>query len=588
MYQALYRKWRPKTFDDVVGQSHITETLKNQVKTGRLSHAYLFIGTRGTGKTSCAKILAKAANCEHPVNGNPCNECRSCLGIDDGSIMDVVEMDAASNNGVDNIRALRDEAIFSPAVVKKRVYIVDEVHMLSASAFNALLKILEEPPEHLMFILATTELHKVPATVLSRCQRHSFKRLDTDSIIGRLSYVAQQEKLSLSSDAASLIARLSEGGMRDALSLLDQCSGREHIDIDTVYSAIGLAGKQNTVELLRCITRHDSAAALELFQSLWCDGKDPSTLLGELSDLLRDILMAAVAPKGSADLLSGGFSDSVISEFKTALSTASLINRINAIQSTLVNMRVGQAKTLCELCIIELCDPTLTDGIPQLRERLVRLENAVSSGRIAAVPAVAEADTGSGEKISPGVPADEVPFDLPERKSDMEASPRRPAADIPEQTVSDHPAPVSEEWDDILEVLKNSLPMMTYVLIADPAAASGRIVGDKLEIIIPSLFLRNNISRPDILQQISTSVSRHYGRKISVTVSDGSAVSAPVSPPSSAPVPEVPARLAPQPEPQPKDEPVIPRTSETTAGNTSQQNIGNIDDLSKFGFVSIK
>jgi len=213
MYQALYRKYRPKTFDDVVGQEHITETLKKQVETGRLSHAYLFIGTRGTGKTTCAKILAKAVNCEHPVNGNPCNRCAACRGIDDGSVLDVVELDAASNNGVDNVRALRDEAVFSPASVRKRVYIVDEVHMLSNSAFNALLKILEEPPEHLMFILATTELHKVPATILSRCQRHSFKRIPVDTITARLNYVAQQEHLNLQPDAA---AARPHGGRRYA------------------------------------------------------------------------------------------------------------------------------------------------------------------------------------------------------------------------------------------------------------------------------------------------------------------------------------------------------------------------------------
>ena len=186
MYQALYRKWRPKTFDQVVGQQHITETLKNQIISGRLSHAYLFIGTRGTGKTTCAKILAKALNCEHPENGNPCGKCPACLGIDDGSVLDVVEIDAASNNGVDNVRQLREEAVFSPVSVKKRVYIIDEVHMLSTAAFNALLKILEEPPEHLTFILATTELNKVPATILSRCQRHSFKRLDSDVIANHL------------------------------------------------------------------------------------------------------------------------------------------------------------------------------------------------------------------------------------------------------------------------------------------------------------------------------------------------------------------------------------------------------------------
>ncbi len=236
MYKALYRKWRPQTFDQVVGQQHITETLKNQVKTGRLSHAYLFIGTRGTGKTTCARILAKAVNCEHPVDGNPCGVCPACRGISDGSVLDVVELDAASNNGVDNVRALREEAVFTPASVRKRVYIIDEVHMLSASAFNALLKILEEPPEHLMFILATTELQKVPATILSRCQRHSFRRIDTPDIAEYLEYIAKQENFKLSHEAAELIARLADGGVRDALSLLDQCSASATIDLEAVYS----------------------------------------------------------------------------------------------------------------------------------------------------------------------------------------------------------------------------------------------------------------------------------------------------------------------------------------------------------------
>ncbi|MCL2344095.1 MAG: DNA polymerase III subunit gamma/tau, partial [Firmicutes bacterium] len=239
MYQALYRKWRPRTFDEVVGQSHITETLKSQIETGRVSHAYLFIGTRGTGKTTCAKLLAKAVNCEHPVNGNPCNHCSACLGIESGEIMDVVELDAASNNGVDNVRALREEAIFSPVSVKKRVYIIDEAHMLSTPAFNALLKILEEPPEHLIFILATTELHKVPATILSRCQRYSFRRIGSGVIAARLSEVAAAENLNLSEKAAALLARLGEGSMRDALSLLDQCSGAQKIDEAAVLEAMG-------------------------------------------------------------------------------------------------------------------------------------------------------------------------------------------------------------------------------------------------------------------------------------------------------------------------------------------------------------
>ncbi|MBQ8975130.1 MAG: DNA polymerase III subunit gamma/tau, partial [Oscillospiraceae bacterium] len=295
MYQALYRKWRPKKFEDVVGQEHITGTLMRQIQTGRLSHAYLFVGTRGTGKTTCAKILAKAVNCEHPVNGDPCNECPSCRGIDDGSILDVEELDAASNNGVDNIRELRDEAIYTPATVKKRVYIVDEVHMLSNHAFNALLKILEEPPEHLIFILATTEIHKVPATILSRCQRFSFRRIPSDKIAQRLMYVAQQEGLSLTEDGASLLARLSDGALRDALSLLDQCSSAQVIDSSAILSSIGLAGSADTLRLLGAINDNNTAQALDMLDSLHSAGKDMSAAIDELMTLYRDILVTKVA-----------------------------------------------------------------------------------------------------------------------------------------------------------------------------------------------------------------------------------------------------------------------------------------------------
>ena len=338
MYQALYRKYRPKTFDDVVGQEHITETLKKQVETGRLSHAYLFIGTRGTGKTTCAKILAKAVNCEHPVNGNPCNQCAACRGIDDGSILDVVELDAASNNGVDNVRALRDEAVFSPANVRKRVYIIDEVHMLSPSAFNALLKILEEPPAHLMFILATTELHKVPATILSRCQRHSFKRIPVDTIAARLNYVAEQEHLNLQPDAAALLARMADGGMRDALTLLDQCSGSDVITTETVISAMGLAGNLRTAQLLQSIAGGDTAKTLEQFRSLWQDGKDPAALLDELSMLQRDLLMQAVAPRGGRELLSGGYDSETLRTLSGAFTPAQLIANLQSIQDALTAM----------------------------------------------------------------------------------------------------------------------------------------------------------------------------------------------------------------------------------------------------------
>ena len=392
MYQALYRKYRPKTFDDVVGQEHITETLKKQVETGRLSHAYLFIGTRGTGKTTCAKILAKAVNCEHPVNGNPCNRCAACRGIDDGSILDVVELDAASNNGVDTVRALRDEAVFSPASVRKRVYIVDEVHMLSNSAFNALLKILEEPPEHLMFILATTELHKVPATILSRCQRHSFKRIPVDTITARLNFVAQQEHLNLQPDAATLLARMADGGMRDALTLLDQCCGNECISTDAVISAIGLAGNLRTAQLLRSVAAGDTAGALEQFRELWQDGKDPSALLDELSMLQRDLLMQAVAPRGGRELLSGAYDPVTLEELSGAFSSAQLLANLQSIQQTLGAMASQpNPRIAAELCLIRLCRPELCDDVPTLCARMDKLEQTVYSGAIPAPRASAPA-----------------------------------------------------------------------------------------------------------------------------------------------------------------------------------------------------
>ena len=407
MYQALYRKYRPKTFDDVVGQEHITETLKKQVETGRLSHAYLFIGTRGTGKTTCAKILAKAVNCEHPVNGNPCNRCAACRGIDDGSILDVVELDAASNNGVDNVRALRDEAVFSPASVRKRVYIVDEVHMLSNSAFNALLKILEEPPEHLMFILATTELHKVPATILSRCQRHSFKRIPVDTITARLNFVAQQEHLDLQPDAAALLARMADGGMRDALTLLDQCCGNECISTDAVISAIGLAGNLRTAQLLRSVAAGDTAGALEQFRDLWQDGKDPSALLDELSMLQRDLLMQAVAPRGGRELLSGAYDPVTLDELSGAFSSAQLLANLQSIQQTLGAMASQpNPRIAAELCLIRLCRPELCDDVPTLCARMDKLEQTVYSG---AIPAQCASAPAPKAKPEPKPVHDDVP-----------------------------------------------------------------------------------------------------------------------------------------------------------------------------------
>lgn len=300
MYRALYRKWRPRRFEDVVGQQSIVGALQNQIATGRVGHAYLFTGTRGTGKTSCAKIFAKAINCPESQNGDPCGSCAVCLGIDDGSIMDVVEIDAASNNGVDNIRDLRDETAYTPSVCAYKVYIIDEVHMLSIAAFNALLKIMEEPPSHVVFILATTEIHKVPATILSRCQRYDFGRIRPQDIADRVSYIAQQEKLELAAGAAELIARLADGALRDALSILDTCAGvTSQIDEEIVRRMAGVTDKSYLFTISDSLNRKDASAALAQVAELRQRSVDMKRLCEELIGHYRNLMLAAL-PGGKA------------------------------------------------------------------------------------------------------------------------------------------------------------------------------------------------------------------------------------------------------------------------------------------------
>lgn len=357
MYQALYRKWRPKVFADVVGQSHVTETLMNEIMTGRHSHAYLFTGSRGTGKTTCAKIFAKAVNCQHPINGDPCNQCDICRGIDDGSILDVVEIDAASNNGVDNIRDIRDEAKFTPVNGQYRVYIIDEVHMLSAGAFNALLKTLEEPPEHVKFVLATTEVQKLPATILSRCQRFDFKRIRPEDIAGRITYVAGQENLNLTAEAANLIAQLADGALRDALSILDQCisHGRD-IDEAVVNEVVGLAGKDHLFALADSILRHDSAAALNQINLLYSGSCEMDRLCNELINHFRN-LMIAKAVKDPHGLIV--CSDQELQEYQSMAAGCSMeqiLQALDVLGETMNNLRKGLNRRVeVEMAVIRLC-----------------------------------------------------------------------------------------------------------------------------------------------------------------------------------------------------------------------------------------
>ena len=357
MYLALYRKYRPKTFDDVISQEHITTTLKNQISSGTAAHAYLFTGSRGTGKTSCAKILAMAVNCLHPVNGNPCLECEACREIESGSATDITEMDAASNNGVDDVRQLRDEVAYTPVSCKYRVYIIDEVHMLSLQAFNALLKTLEEPPEHVKFILATTELHKVPATILSRCQRFEFRRIDTADSAERLLSVAEKEGVTLDRDAAELISRLSDGGMRDALSVLDRCiSADSHVTSELVRSCAGVADTRHLFAFSEMTAAKDVSGCIRLLNELHKGSKDIARIIDELSGHYRDLMLFKTAP-ADKELLSAMPDEYPEIERICGLYTLGDILRcLSLLQQCADNIgKTKQRKTLAEMCLVKMC-----------------------------------------------------------------------------------------------------------------------------------------------------------------------------------------------------------------------------------------
>ena len=541
LYQALYRKWRPRTFDDVVGQAHITETLKRQVASGRLSHAYLFTGTRGTGKTTCAKILARAVNCEHPVDGNPCNQCPACLGIENGSILDVLELDAASNNGVDQVRALRDEAVYTPAAVRKRVYIVDEVHMLSTAAFNALLKILEEPPEHLMFILATTELHKVPATIKSRCQQFSFKRILPGDIAARLAYVARQEGIELRGDAAQLLARLADGGLRDALSLLDQCAGPAGpIGEQEVLDALGLAGNLETARLMEQLGGGDTAAALETLARLYGAGKDVGSLLGELSALTRDLLVRKTAPQGGAALLTGGYDENTMRRLSNQFTTARLVQMLGLLQTTIAGLaRSGNRRTDTELCLIRLCEPALDESAAALNARLSRVEELLAGGIPAAcavperplkrepVPA-APAAPGPREERPPWEEEPKPPA-VSEKAAEPTASGETPSGgqlppERPRQIPDEEPAAGAsvDLWPGLVTAVRGKFPAV-YPFLSNPAMVQGRLENGTLTLWADTEFTKSMVGGAHILEELGRLASAQTGGTVRCAVKVGKA-----------------------------------------------------------------
>jgi len=458
------------------------------------------------------------------------------VGIDGGSILDVEELDAASNNGVDHVRALRDEAIFTPAQVKYRVYIVDEVHMLSTAAFNALLKILEEPPQHLIFILATTEAHKVPATILSRCQRYAFRRVGAADIAGRLRFVAEQEGLALEDDATGMLSRLADGSMRDALALLDQCATGQTIDVPLVQRFLGLAGTAETVKLLTAIGAGDVEGALAVVNALYYAGKDMGALLGELAALLRDILFTRIAPKGGENLLSGSFDRGTIEGFST-FAPEMLLRALTEVTEAMADLgRSGNRKLAVEVAVIRLCDASLSGDVAALQARVATLEQQIAQGvpTIQAIPPapVAEVEMEVSAPITPVTPPPEprddappwdvdVPTPEPVAPEPVTPEPIAPVAQMP-QVVKDTGAnPSGDIWQQVLERVQSDLDMSIYTLIGDANEVSAVLDGDVLNIYVENDFTRAMVEAVDVMTALGAAASAISGRAIRVQVQAG-------------------------------------------------------------------
>ena len=381
-YEALYRKWRPQTFDDIAAQPHITRTLKNQIMRRKTAHAYLFTGSRGTGKTTCARIFAKAINCLHPVDGCPCLECEICRDAEKGALTDIIEIDGASNNGVDEVRNLRENATFMPVRCEYKVYIIDEVHMMSAGAFNALLKMIEEPPAHVKFVLATTEIHKVPATILSRCQRFDFRRILPADISARIRYIAEHEDFTITDDAAHRIAVLSDGGLRDALSLLDQCAAvSSTIEAETVEEAVGVAGTESVFAALDAIGRKDAAVALELIDRLYRQSKDMTRFADEISQQLRSLMLLKAAPNDTALLSVMPAELERLRSFAELFAMPQVLFALREVRACCDRMtRAGNRRMELEMTLIRLCADSAdaSPDIEAMQKRLAQMEKLLS------------------------------------------------------------------------------------------------------------------------------------------------------------------------------------------------------------------
>ena len=520
MYQALDRKWRPKDFSDVYGQPHVTRTLQSQLESGRISHAYLFTGSRGTGKTTCAKILSKAVNCLNPVNGNPCNECEICRGIENGSILDVIEIDAASNNGVDNIRDLREEANFTPANAKFRVYIIDEVHMLSIGAFNALLKTLEEPPSHVIFILATTEIHKLPSTILSRCQRFDFKRIAPEDITSRLMYVSEKENVNLTPNAASLIARIADGGMRDALSLLDRCFAMgTDIDEDTVSDAAGIAGTIHLFSFSEYVAKGDFTSALKLVSKLHSDSCDIDSLCTELTLHFRNLMVAKTVNDCEGLIVCSKDELEKIKERASQLKLSKILSSIEVLEQTAKNIKnAANKKIQLEAAVIKMCAPSASSGegiSVALEDRLNAIEEklaALSSGKVqtsAAAP-VQEPKPEPKPEVKPEpVPAPKVPV------SEEAPPPPAPPAPSAENEIS-VPEGNFEQWPEVLDKIKlYDIPLFGIMANSTASVKNGRLV---IQSENPTLF--DFICTDTHSKELAKAVFEVVGKKMKIAVSN--------------------------------------------------------------------
>lgn len=532
MYQVLYRKYRPKVFSDVVGQDHITRTLESEVQKGKLSHAYLFTGSRGTGKTTCAKILSKAVNCLNPQNGNPCNECEVCRGIDSGAILDVVEIDAASNNGVDNIRDIRDESGFAPASCRFRVYIIDEVHMLSIGAFNALLKTLEEPPEHVMFILATTEVHKLPVTILSRCQRFDFRRVDTKDMLRRMNFIAEKEGFVLDEDAAVLISRLADGGMRDALSTLDQCvSVENHVTTNTVCSVAGIAGKDHLFALAQSIAEQNSAAAIEKLSELYAASCDMERLCADLTAHFRNLMIVKTVKNAENILVCTSQELESYKNQSTLFTLEGILYSIDLLQNASVELKRSVNRRIeMEMTLLRLASPALESSNAALLRRIASLELALKSGTFqtqnaheslqsAAIPKKDEEAKREPEQRATA-PAFEAPSFVPPTPVQEEQPPlfeekSSPAPDIsapaaaPQTDNSDGLSPFTD-WPQVLTELMQINPPLWGVLNNSTAFESGEFVLIRSENPTVPSFIKTGTNGRDVKESIFRATGKKY------------------------------------------------------------------------------